>query len=82
MSKKISSRGLSLQKKIRAQAMGVKPNSCKQKIHSPITFLMVRKKYTWLIPELQSAKRTSGAPWVRKFSKPMKPKKIGYQVSE
>ncbi len=33
------------------------------------------------IAELQSAKRASGAPWVRKFGKTMKPEKFGYRVS-
>ncbi len=40
----------------------------------------MRRKYS-MKAELQRAKRPSGAPWVRKFGKPMKPKKFGYQVS-
>ena len=30
-----------------------------------------------LIAELQRAKRASGAPWVRNFGKPMRPRKFG-----
>ena len=30
-----------------------------------------------LLAELQRAKRASGAPWVRNFGKPMRPRKFG-----
>ena len=33
--------------------------------------------FCYVIAELQRAKRASGAPWVRNFGKPMRPRKFG-----
>ncbi len=42
---------------------------------------MLLRLHDYFIAELRRAKRASGAPWVRKFGKPMKPKKFRYRVS-